>query len=119
MTYRYTGDDCVLICAALDVIRKELDRCYWNKYQKEMVSPFDNTGAEYSNDTFSVYAYYWGDDEKLIHRPNFTYKDLTVSWYKHSNRGATAKCSHRLRAEDLTEMIVKCKQSIVDDFKGD
>ena len=65
-----------LIVGALDLIREELDRLYWNKYHKEMNSPFDNSGETYSNDTFTVKAYDWvnnNDDS-----PNFNYKNIYI-----------------------------------------
>lgn len=114
--YKYYDDECEIICAALDKIRKELDRCYWNKNQKEMSSPFDNTGEEYSNNIFSVYAYYWGDDELQL-RPNFIYKDLKVFWYKHSNRGVYAESEHMLTLDDLNTMIIECNRAIRNDFE--
>ena len=49
-----------LIRSVINEIRRELDRLYWNKYQTDMDSPFDNTGNEYMNDTFIVRAYDWG-----------------------------------------------------------
>lgn len=42
----------LLLDAVLQKIRNELDRCYFNKYQQEMKSPFDNTAETYKNDTF-------------------------------------------------------------------
>lgn len=71
--------------ACLIKIRKELDRLYWNKYQKEMDSPFDNTGASYSNSEFTVRAYNWDEDAEEL--PNFEWKQIKVYWYKHEGRG--------------------------------
>ena len=106
-----------LLTAVLDKIRHEMDRLYWNKHQKVMDSPFDNTGTEYVNSTFQVYAYYWGDDE-LINRPNFQYKDLAVFWYKHSNRGVYAFYkSHKIKSKFLADMLDDCIQSMREDFE--
>ena len=44
------------------IIKNELDRLYWNKNQKEMDSPFENTGETYKNKTFKVCAYKWNED---------------------------------------------------------
>lgn len=104
-----------LIRATLDYIREELDRLYWNKYQKQMDSPFDNTGNEYKNDTFSVYAYRWNDNEDNL--PNFSYKGFRAYWYKHSNRGLYWKCDEEVTAEYLEKMIEECVSSIEQDFK--
>ena len=106
-----------LIRAALDKIRKELDRLYWNKYQEEMDNPFDNTGGEYVNSTFQVHAYYWGDDEDLIVRPNFEYKDLWIYWYKHSNRDTRAfYISEDISSDYLANMLDECIKSMRKDF---
>lgn len=74
-----------LLRAVLNELESQMSRLYWNKNQKEMDSPFQNTGTEYSNDTFSVRAYNWDTDDDYL--PNFVYKDLKIWWYKHSNRG--------------------------------
>lgn len=108
--YRY--DDARFIMAALNQIKTELDRVYFNKYQKEMPSPFENTGVSYDNNVFSVHAYDWDDNE----RPNFIYKDLKVWWYKHVDRGTYAECGHKLTAEDVNQMIIECCTSIKEDI---
>ena len=106
-----------LVQAVLNEIRREMDRLYWNKYQCEMNSPFDNTGEEYENQTFQVYAYYWGEDDELINRPNFKYKDLSIFWYKHNNRGLDVYYSKdRISAEYLVKMLKDCKVSLIEDF---
>ncbi len=86
---RVRDETMILVCKAmLDKIRKELDRHYWNANQKEMDSPFDNSGApEYKNDYFAVRSYYWGDNEDIAALPNFETKYVKAWWYKHSNRG--------------------------------
>lgn len=108
MMYEYIGDDVLIIKAALDYIRNKMDILYWNKYHKEMSSPFDNTGEDYITDIFEVHAYYWGDDEELQDRPNFIYKDLKVSWYKYSGRSVYATCDHELTVDDINRIIADC-----------
>ena len=105
-----------LMVAILREIRKELDRCYWNKNQKQMVSPFDNTGTSYKNDTFSVNAYYWGDDDALADRPNFVYKDFKVYWYKHLDRCTAATMEKPLTIDYLKHMLTNCTEAIRRDF---
>ena len=51
-----------LILGSLMIIKNELDRLYCNKNQKEMDSPFENTGETYKNKTFKVCAYKWNED---------------------------------------------------------
>lgn len=110
---KYQYDDVWLIQAALDKIKAELDRITFNKHQKEMPSPFDNTGVSYTNSTFQVRAYDWDNNES----PNFKYKDLKVWWYKHSNRGTYAECGHELTATDINQMIKDCCNSIKNDWE--
>lgn len=112
MRIEYDERHCYVIRVALDFIRKEMDRLYWNKNQKEMSSPFDNTGETYSNDTFTVRAYNWEHNNL----PNFEYKDLKVYWYKHSNRGTSAVAQHTLTYEDIETMIDDCCKSLQRDF---
>ena len=103
--------------ASLDLIRKEMDRLYWNKYQKEMVSPFDNTGEKYINDTFVVRAYDWGEDGNSY--PNFQYKRLDVFWYKYSCRGLEAWFSgdfSEFTIDFLVDMLNDCLLSLRKDF---
>lgn len=42
----------LLITAVLDFIEAEMKRLYYNKYQKEMKSPYMNTDEDYSNSFF-------------------------------------------------------------------
>jgi hypothetical protein len=112
----------LLIQAVLNRIEQEMDRLYYNANQKELVSPFQNTGAEYSNDTFTVRAYYWGEDDDLIKLPNFKYKDFECSWYKHSMRGLTWKYNGVLNCKDIPlqffiQMLNDCFDSMWEDFK--
>ena len=103
-----------LIQSILNRIHREMDRLYWNKYQKEMSSPFDNTGEEYYNDTFIVRAYYWGDDESNL--PNFEYPGFEAYWYKHSSRGLTVYSENDLTLEFLTNMLNDCMIALRKDF---
>ena len=48
-----------LFIAILDRLNRELERVYFNKYQKKYISPFSNTGEYYENKTFKVQAYNW------------------------------------------------------------
>lgn len=108
-----------LIKAVLDRIDNELDRCYWNKNQKNINSPFQNTGETYSNDVFTVRAYSWNDDEEL--KPNFESKFLECSWYKHSHRGLNYNIKYNARSEEneleqLANFLNDCIKAIRKDF---
>ena len=106
-----------LMSSVLLKIRKELDRCYWNKNQEEMRSPFDNTGEKYSNPVFSVNAYYWGDDEELEEVPNFEWGPIRVYWYKYCDRGMTVYTKMGYDSPGIYGlMLEKCLDAIKEDF---
>lgn len=100
-------------------IRRELERLYWNKNQKEMVSPFDNTGnATYTNPTFSISAYNWGTEDNELEdtKPNFQYKGFSLWWYKYAGRGMYARCDVPVDPEYLYQMYTDCIESLHKDF---
>ena len=108
-----------LVIAMLNSIRYELDRCYWNKYQKSMNSPFDNTGETYKNKTFTVRAYDWNIDDDKKELPNFDYKNiLHVYWYKHSGRCVTVYYDgeYNFNIDFLANILNDCIDSIRNDF---
>lgn len=107
----------LLVQAVLNRIRNEMDRLYWNKYQREMNSPFDNTGMSYETPTFTVRAYSWSDDEEEQRKPNFQYKDFAVSWYKHSGRGTCVTSKTEITAEFLAQMLDDCFEAMRQDFE--
>ena len=109
-------DEIQILETILRDIKRELDRCYWNHNQKEMRSPFDNTGESYKNDVFAVYAYYWGDNDALADRPNFVYKDLKVYWYKYLGRCTAATMEKPLSIDYLKHMLNNCMEAIRRDF---
>lgn len=108
-----------LLKATLAEIEYQMERLYWNRYQSEMQSPFQNTGTEYSNDTFRATAYRWDDDEEKD-TSNFVYKDLKVWWYKHFRRGMewvyNGERHGIIPSEFLTEMLEECIKSMEIDF---
>ena len=110
-----------LIKAVLDAIDRELERCYWNKNQKQLQSPFANTGETYSNDFFTVRAYDWKDDESDNPKPNFESDFLTCYWYKHAHRGLIYKIKWDTKSgkdtlHQLACFLVECKTAIRKDF---
>jgi hypothetical protein len=108
-----------MIISALNLIEIELDRVYWNKYQKELKSPFDNTAETYENNIFAVRAYYWGNDEDKIDLPNFSYKngEFTVHWYKDSHRILWIDCKVEFTVEYLNNMVNDCFNALREDFE--
>ena len=113
----------LLLSAVLIAIKDELERRYWNVNQKLMESPFDNTGAEYTNNVFTVRAYYWGDDDELVNLPNFEYDGLECYWYKYATRGLTWRYKGgrmaAIPADFLADMLDKCFKAIKADFPLD
>ena len=108
-----------IIQGMLLVIRNELDRLSWNKYHKQMDSPFDNTAETYSNDTFSVSAYDWGWEEDKQKVPNFNYKDIFhVYWYKYYSRGIEAYYdeNYNFDMDFLAAMLNNCISALRKDF---
>lgn len=107
-----------LIEAIMDKIEYEMSRLYWNNNQERMNSPFQNTGEVYQNDTFTVRAYYWGDDEYVSKLPNFEYKNFKCWWYKHSHRGLYwSYYDDDIPTSFLTTMLDECYKSLEHDFK--
>lgn len=106
--------DNLLLRAALHEIEREMSRLYWNLFQDEIDSPFRNTGTNYKNDTFEVRAYYWGDDEELIHKPNFKWRDFEIHWYKHM--GNLGKISQKFSPDMINEMLEDCVSSLYRDY---
>lgn len=116
---RRNGENNKYVCvieAILWSIDSELRRCYWNKYQKEINSPFLNTGESYSNDVFTVRSYYWGNNDATYKLPNFQYKDLKVYWYKHLGRGTEVVYNKEITIDFIAQMQAECMFAIERDF---
>lgn len=107
-------EETLLAVAALRMIDEELRRCYWNKYQEEMNSPFSNTGESYSCDAFTVRAYNW--DENTW---NFSYPAdcFVAEWYKNLGRGDMVIVPEDWKVEQLVTMLAACLKAIWEDFK--
>lgn len=100
-----------LIEGMLMVVRKELDRLYWNANQKEMTSPFDNTGAKDVVLKHNVIrSYNW--DENIL--PNFDSKDIKIFWYKHSGRGMVAYVKNNL---NVGEVLADTLNQAIEDLR--
>jgi hypothetical protein len=99
-----------LIRSVLNMIRSELDRLYWNKNQKEISSPFDNTGEVFENDYVTIRAYDWNENEL----PNFDTDQLKVFWYKHSNRGVDALIKSN---DNIDSLLVDVLNNTIESLK--
>lgn len=98
------------IIALLKDLEDELARAQWNVNQEEYDSPFQNTSNEFKTDTFEVKAYYWGDDEEEIDKPNFKCKDVEIIWYKRLGRGTYI--NKRVSRRKMEKLYLKCLISI-------
>lgn len=96
-----------LIKACLNFVEKEMGRKYWNRFQKMMTSPFENTGERFESNGLVVRAYDWSEPDEPL--PNFETEQLKVWWYKHSNRGVLAmvKCTDGELADMLASVITE------------
>lgn len=99
------------IIALLRDLSSELERVQWNVNQKEYDSPFYNTGNSFKTDVFEVRAYYWGEDEAEMDKPNFKCGDVEISWYKHLGRGDTI--NKRISRRKMEKIYLKCLISIL------
>ena len=98
-----------LLIAALDAIDNELDRIMWNIHQVIYDSPFSNTGNSFKElDMFQVEAYSW--DENYEQPWNFKWKDIEVSWYKHSRRGTSV--NRKVAPAEIAEMLEDCLRAL-------
>ena len=118
----FTEDkNALLLESCLMKIEAELARLYWNKNQRQIDSPFQNTGESYANGSFEVRAYEWGvpelDEEEPADTANFRYKDLRVSWYKSLGRGMRVEVpKENWSVEFLATMVEECVDAMRKDF---
>lgn len=102
-----------IVGAILGTIENELCRVWWNKHQKEMLSPFRNTGNSFKNDTFAVYAHDWNENFDSQQKPNFVWKNVRVYWYKHFRRGLEVYSSgDDITLDTLADMLNECLASL-------
>lgn len=103
------------LLAALEKIESQLNIVMWNINQRDYEddNPFRNTGniEGFKNDVFEVHAYYWGDDEELIYRPNFQWRNVKISWYKHVGRGLFV-IEGELTEKTISIMLEECLESL-------
>ena len=111
-----------VVVSVLRRIEDELLRCYWNKNQKEMDSPFQNTGNQYDCGVFAVRAYDWVEDngKNFVYLDNnFPQASLRAEWYKYLGRGDYVEVNENWKMEYLADMLKRCKDAIREDFGED
>lgn len=110
----WADDD--FIRAILLAIKEDLDRVWWNVYQKDYDdTPFQNTGnvEGFKTDIFEVHAYDWGwdyDDRDTPRPVNFKWKDLEINWYKWYGRGIST--NRAVTHDELAQMLTECLESL-------
>ncbi len=83
-----------------------------NFFDKKSISeqnPFRNTGWNWANSIFTVFAYEWDKDIEL--RYNFKYKDIEISWYKYLGRGMSI--NRKISELECWKMLQDCINSII------
>ena len=95
------------ITALLRGIGDEIERVEWNKTQQHFSNPFDNTGAQWGNDTFEVRAYDWNEDNQQGW--NFKYRDIKIGWYKYLGRGMSI--NRNVTEKEAVKMFDDCIRS--------
>lgn len=78
-----------IMLAALLSISLEIERVWWNVWQADFNTPFENNGprCNFKCAEFEVRAYSWSDEEQPY---NFAWRDIRISWYKWCGRGASS-----------------------------
>ena len=114
-SYRYAENSPVanLIKTIMLGLKSKMETALWNQRHEMTDTPFINSGLKYENDTFSVNAYIWDEDDNT---PNFVYKDINVYWYKHYGRGLYVTAGHEISLEDLCSMNEDCIKAIEEDY---
>jgi hypothetical protein len=101
-----------LLTAALFHIGRKMERVHGGISQEELTSPFDNSGAEWSCDTFQVRAYDWswdGPDSGVPKPWNFRWGDIEVYWYKYLGRAV--ETSRPIGPDEISVMLDNCIES--------
>jgi hypothetical protein len=98
-----------LLIAALRYLDEEIHRVE-NNAGRRYHSAVDNTGGEFANDTFSIRAYYWGEDEATGALPNFKCGDVEVRWYKWLGRGTSA--NRPVTPDEIADLFSRCLASV-------
>ena len=87
---------------------REIGRVYWNRNQEE----FSNYGSDDPEiPGIVVNAYWWGaDDTPESARPNFTFGDVEIRWYKYPGRGMS--CNVDWEPRQWVEWFDACLEKI-------
>ena len=66
----------------------------------------------FENEVFVLRPYYWGEDENIVEKPYFLYKQtgLQITWYKYPLRDAYS--NKKLELESFKAMLADCTVSL-------
>ncbi len=108
MDYRDPLQD---VMGALSIIDSYMRSFVLEGSYLERISPFENSGAAYKNDTFEVKAYDWeADDNDMEQDYNFKWKDFEVTWYK--GMGKRMNTNRSIEKPELKQMVDECLMSL-------
>lgn len=96
--------------AGMRQLALEIERVEWNRTQKQYEAPTRNNGEHYETSVFEMHAYYWGEEQCLIERPNFRCGDFEVYWYKYCGRGMSM--NRQIDANEFFIMLDRCLASV-------
>lgn len=91
-----------------------VDRDVWQPlFSHLLLEDMDENGygIEYSDDTFEMRPYYWGDDEEESNKVNFWHKpsNYKMTWYKYPMRDAYANME--IDANQFVQVLKDCLNS--------
>lgn len=73
---------------------------------------YEDKDGMVDTELFSVWPYYWGDDEEKFDIPNFVYKpeNIKIRWYKYALRDAYSNVP--LTGEKIKEILDNCTEYV-------
>lgn len=94
-------DGSVLLDAAVERMARSWERIMWNRLQREVDRPFNNSGASFETEGLAIRAYSWDDSDE---QPwNLKCGEVEVSWYKHSWRGLSV--NRPMTNDDIADFL--------------
>lgn len=73
-------------------------------------NPTENNSSQYSNNVFSIKAFYWGEEQIQTKEPNFKYEDLEIRWYKYLPR--SLEVNRVVSESEWLSIVTKCLDSL-------
>ena len=88
-----------------------LDAFGWCNENSVLYKYMDDKGM-INTELFSIFPYYWGENEELESLPNFTYKPegIEIRWYKYPLRDSYSNVE--LSTEKMQQIIDACRRFV-------